>query len=251
MTNCGSASDEAGRPCLLAAAWRPAGLLYLALVLAGLAAGLWPESIVPTPRDVRSAVLPTLRTVAVAQVAFVLLIHPLVILTRSQRGTIRRYWPEVLVESAALLVVTAPLYLAAAYLADAVAADVVRAAIYVVCLWTFAWSAGKWLTAGRRARWAVLLILLLAAAGMPAGYYIIREFLAPAVPAEWIWNAGPATFAWQAAASRDPSWFPRPLWAALLWPGLAALGVLLDLALPKVPATQESAGGAQSPLQGR
>ena len=239
-TTCDSARAEPRRPGRLrAAVWRPAGLLYLAAMLAGLAAGLWPEAIVPRSRQLAAAPLPTLQTLAVAQVAFILLIHPLVILHRSSRGPITSYWPQTVVESAGMLLVTAPLYVAAAFLADAVAADVIRTALYVLCLWTVSWAAGKHLAFRHRGHWAILLVLWVLALGGPAAYYIARELLTTPARATWLWHLSPATFAWQTAQARQGGYLPTPIWPALIWPGLAAIAVGCDALLPK-PAKESA-----------
>ncbi|MCD6304470.1 MAG: hypothetical protein J7M21_05860, partial [Planctomycetes bacterium] len=98
----------------LAGAWRPAGLLYLAACLAGLAVGLWPQSIWPSRAEVPAAPLPTLAALAVAQVLFILLAHPIVLLPRSEAGIRPGFWTGAVAESLAWLLVTLPLYAAAA-----------------------------------------------------------------------------------------------------------------------------------------
>lgn len=225
-----ASTDSAGG--LLAAAWRPAGLLYLAAVLAGLAAGLFPEAIAPSKDAYRPAPLPVLQTVAVAQVAFILLVHPLIILARSHRGCGRRYFPGVLIESGVWLLLAAPFYAAGAYLADAVAADCVRTVIAVVCIWPLAWVAGDCLRSARAWRSPTVLILLLAAVGLPAAYYVAREFV-PSADADWLWHLAPATFVWEAAGSHGESLLPGPAWALLVWPAVAAAGLLARLLLAK------------------
>jgi len=234
---CGSGPDGPGgetggaggdrRQSILAAAWRPAGLAYLACLLAAMAGGLWPEVLYPSHDALRPAPLPVLRALAVGQVGFFLLVYPLVLLRRADRGQVRRYWAEAAVESAGLMVVAVPFYVAAAYLADAVAADVVRVAVYVGCLMPLSWSAGAWFRSPR-ATSIVVLAVLAAALGLPAAYYISREFLA-AEAGNWLWRLAPATFAWQLAGSRAGSWLPGPAWAVLLWPALAAAAVLARL----------------------
>ena len=152
-----------------AAAWSPAGAAYLALLLAGLAVGLWPEAIYVSKSGLPAAPPPALRVVALVQVAYVLLIYPLVLLARARRAAADpdpgaaailgrreradaggRYLLACAVESAVLLLAAVPFYVAAAWFADAVAADVVRTAICVACLFPIAWSAGAWLRSSRR-----------------------------------------------------------------------------------------------------
>jgi hypothetical protein len=205
---------------LLAAAWRPAGLVYLAVCLAALLVGLHPQAIYPSRTEVQAAPLPALQALATAQVLFLLLVHPLIVLRRSERDAIRRYWAETLVESLTWLAVTVPFYAAAAWLADATATDVIRTLVCLLLLWPLTWSAGSILRAGKAARPAVILLMLIVAA-LPAAYYITREFLG-VFPSDWLWDLAPATFIWQAAASRAGGVVPTPLWPLVLWLVVAA-----------------------------
>jgi len=214
---------------LPAAAWRPAGAVYLAFCLAGLAAGLWPEAVFLSRDPAAGAPLPTLKTLAASQIAFGLLVWPLVVLARAQRGPRRRYWGGAVAEMIIYLVLAGPFYVAAAYLADAVATDVVRSAIYVACVWTLAVAAGAQLGSGKPGR--VVVVLVLAALGLPAAHYVALEFITPE-SARLLGRLSPATFAWSASASRGPSWYPQPLWAAIVWPAAAAAGVFLFMLLP-------------------
>lgn len=202
------------------AAWRPAGLIYLGVCVASLAAGLYPQAIYPSRRDILPAPLPALQTLLVGQTLFILLVHPLILLARTQPESPGRYWRRTVAESAVWLAATAPLYVAAAWLANAEAGDVIRAAAWLACLWPVAWAAGWLLRARPAARTAVVLALLLAAA-MPAGYYVVLEFLRP-WPTGWLWQLAPATFAWQIARSRAGTLLPQPAWAVLIWPAIAA-----------------------------
>jgi len=217
------ASTESSRLASLAAAlWRPAGLFYLAACIGGLAVGLWPGAVRPPGGVSFAAPLPTLRALAVAQGAFVLLVHPLILMRRSPR----RYWSGAIVETAGLVLVTVPFYVAAAWLGNAVPADVVRCGVYAICLWPVAWVAGA-LLHRRRLAAGVLILLLIAAFGLPAAFYLALEFLSGAGVSDWFWRLAPATFAWDNAASRLGWVWPRPLWATLVWPGLAAAGLVI------------------------
>ena len=236
MTSMSRTGHRESSGSLFAAAWRPAGVLYLAFCLAGLAAGLWPRAIFVPRGDAGGAPLPALKTLVVAQIAFGLLVWPLGALRRARLGAARRYWSAAIAEAAVYLVLAVPFYIAAAYLADAVAEDVVRAVIYVACVWTLPLAAGAHLAAGRPGRGAVMLVLLLAAMGLPAAHYIALEFLAPP-SAEFLSRLSPATFAWAASASRGAAWYPQPLWAILVWPAVAAAATfLLMLIRPAPPA---------------
>jgi hypothetical protein len=237
-------------------------LLYLACCLIGLALGLWPEAVRPSLEDIRTAPLPTLRCVALAQVAFILLVYPLVLasrlgphgpppqmpgpekalaparetgapdplaVARETRPTDKFYWLSAALESVVFLVISVPFYVPAAWLGDAVAPDAVRAALCVAAMFPVAWVAGALLARGP-GRGAVLTVLLLVAVGLPAAWYVALEFL-PRLRADWLVHLAPATFTWQQAASRLPSWTPHPLWAWLLWPLLAALAGVIPTVL--------------------
>jgi len=205
---------------VLTALWPPAGVIYLAVLVAAMAAGLWHEAIYPPREALQPAPLPTLQTLAVGQVAFFLLIYPLILLRRSCRQPIRPNLARRVVEAAGLFAVTVPFYLAASYLGDAVASDVIRVALYVACLVPLSLVAGS-LLARARAAPAVLLGMLIVAMGLPAAYYLAREFFA-ASAGGWLWQLSPASFAWELARARGGGCLPGPAWAVLVWPGVAA-----------------------------
>jgi hypothetical protein len=208
--------------------WRAGGLVYLAFCLAGLAAGLWYEAIYPSRLDVVPAPLPVLRALAVAQAAFILLAHPVILLGRCERGHVRRFLLEAALETAVLLAVTAPFYVAAAFLGDATRIDVVRTVAYLACLGPLGWAAGYVMCL--RPRWRSFIVaLMLAIVALPAVYYILREFL-PMVHAAWLWPLAPLTAAWDVAASRQASYWPPLTWTTFAWLGLAlAMGILANV----------------------
>jgi hypothetical protein len=230
--------------------WRPAGLIYVAFLLAGLLAGLWPDAIYPPRYGVSPAPLPTLRTILLAQIAFALVAQPLIYMRRGQCGQVANFWVEIIAETAAMFVVAAPFYYVAAYLADATLQDALRTAVYAGCLWFAAWavSAHAW-QPGRTQLGRTLAVVagLVIFLGLPAVYYLGKEFLWPdAMP--WANATGPggdrlgrlywltpALQAWDVAASRTGHWLPQPLWAALAWPGAAICERLLKtiVARPK------------------
>jgi hypothetical protein len=221
----------------LSAALRPAIVLYLIACLAALAAGLWPQAIRGEAYEARGAPVPALRALAVGQVGFLLLVYPLVFLARQKGvrnlfGAEKRFLtpfsltPFSSIEWAAFLAATTPAYYAAAFFQDATATDVVRTAIYVTCLLPVSWSAGTWLS-WRRCRPVVVAAMAVIALGLPAAYYIARDFLAVSpAGATWLWHLSPATFAWTTAGPRQAAWLPKPVWALLVWP-LAAAAVAL------------------------
>ncbi len=229
--NMPDANDRKVSGGLLGAAWRPAGVLYLAFCLAGLAVGLWPEAVFVS-RGIQAAPLPVLRILAVAQIAFALLVWPLVVLRRAQQGATMRYWAGAIVETGVFLLVAVPFYIAAAYFADAVAADVVRTAVYVACVWIFSLAAGAHLAGGRGGSIVMMLVLVSAALGLPAAHYIALEFGTVSSVA-LLGRISPATFAWTVSASRGASWRPEPLWAAIIWPAAGAALACLAMLLTK------------------
>jgi hypothetical protein len=238
--------------------WQGAGLWYLGFCLAGVAAGLWPEAILPSKAGPRPLPLPTLGTLALAQAAFFLLVYPLVIFRRCDGGSRcdggQRYdcaaaipgrrvrkkigCVPIFGETVVLLIVSAPFYYVSAYLADAVPVDAFRAVIGVACLIPLSWSAAAWLCRGGLWRAAAGVLLLVAALGLPAATYIAAETLKP----EWadaLWRFSPATFLWQNCDSRLAGVLPRPLWTGVIYLALAAVMFLLTL-MSKSSASQEA-----------
>jgi len=227
-------------------AWRRAGWLHAVACLLGLAGGLWPAAIVS---DLGWELLagpgrppPALQGVAVGQVGFLFLVYPLALLWRQERRgeapRLRTLGPE----AGLILLSAAPFYVGATYLADATSADVLRLVLALAALWAPAVVAGVYLARGP-GRSAALLVLLAAALGLPAAAYAAYDWLGGEA---WrvLWDAGPATFAWSAAASRGATWWPRPMWAWLLWPGLALAAGLARWLLPRGAALRGPAGGA-------
>lgn len=233
-----STNALAGRS-LLWAPWRGGAAIYLAVLAGAMAIGLWPASIYPSRDAFPPAGLPVLQMLAVGQVGFVLLIYPLILLARRRREGMWTHLPvwcaaTMVVESAWMLAAAAPFYVAGAYLADATTVDAVRTAGYVALVFPVAWSAQGWLAGGPASRSCGLVAMLIAAIGLPAAYYISREFfgVAPQGGGDWLLRLGPGTFAWATARSRQGSWFPRPLWAALVWPTIATAAAVGRALLP-------------------
>jgi len=222
-----TASD---RDSVLSAAWRPGGVIYLVLCLAGLAAGLWPDAIYPSRLDVRPAPLPVLQTLALAQVAFVLLAGPLLAAGEHERSRGGAYIARTCLASIVYLLVATPFYVAAIFLADATVTDVARTVLCVASLMPLAWAGGAWLHGGA-GRSVTLIVLLLIGFGLPAAYYIAIEFLQGVGSAEWLWRLAPATFTWDNAASQGASLLPQPLWVICVWPIAAAGAGLLRVML--------------------
>lgn len=207
-------------------AWRPGALLYLAFLLAALAVGLWADDVFPLRSHAGRTALPTLKALAVAQAAFIFLVHPLLLARRCAGAGGGAFWGARAAESGVMLAVAVPFYAAGAWLADAVWTDCLRVAISIALLWPVSWSAGRAL-AGRRATSAVLIMLWTAALGLPWAYYIAREFVSSWTGARLLWLLGPTTFVWDAAGSRGQTWWPQPIWPILVWLAFAAaLGLL-------------------------
>jgi len=234
-----ASTDPSGPRGRLPCPWQPAGLAYMAALLAGLAIGLWPETLWPAMEPRPAPPLPTLQTLAVAQLMFFLLVYPMVLLKRfapraadpGQAGAKRPYWRTVVPESLLLLALAGPFYLPAAFLADATATDALRCAICVASFLPLAWLAGAHLARARRGASAVTLALLVVALGLPAACYVAIEFLTPSA-AHWASTATPAMIVWRNAAARIDSLWPQPLSAALAWPAVAALAAALGLIIP-------------------
>lgn len=243
-------------PCF----WSASGVGYLLVLLAGLAAGLWPRALYASDTPAAGAALPTLQTLAIAQIAWLLLVWPVVLSRRvlngaaadvrreaaasalpgaaapgerpkeglSPNGAARATFPAwVRYALAALgvrLVLAVPFYVVAAWLADATAADAARTGLFVVCLAPLATAAGAYLGSRRPGRSWVLLAMMVLVLGLPWACYLSREFWLAAGSAEWLGHLTPATGAWSVAASRQAIWLPRPLWVPAIY--LAAAAVL-------------------------
>jgi len=203
--------------------WRRPGLLYLLMLLAGLAAGLWPEAIYRPHVADSSPVLPALPCLAVAQVAYLLGAHPLVLWSRRQSE--RFSWRFTVCESALLAVLAGPLLLMAAYVSDVGWADVLRTELALVLLMPLAWAAGAG-AASPAARSLVSLAMLLVTAGLAATWYVVSEFV-PSADAGVLWQLGAFTYAWDNAAHRG-AWYPQPAWPVLAYlaAGVAWLAVI-------------------------
>ncbi|MFB3893587.1 MAG: hypothetical protein ACE15C_16360 [Phycisphaerae bacterium] len=192
-------------------------LIYLAFLLAGLACGLWPDWIFPPAGEVYTGPLPTLRTVAVAQAAFILLVWPVVAIRRSVRAGTRDEGlatrsketgqrAETVDAPSRYSLVASPysqapsryslapspffqvpetlFYMIATipfYLAAAYLGDATaRDVVRSAIGILLLWPVG-WaagvLVARPAARPAVIILMLIIALGLPAACYIVREFL--------------------------------------------------------------------------
>jgi hypothetical protein len=210
----------------LGSVWGPAGALHALCCLAGLAAGLWPGTIHPSGFDTRSAVLPTLRTVAVAQIAFFWLVYPLVLLRRRVRPGISPGWRAVVVEPPVILLTAIPFYVMAAALGNATLWDVLRVALYVASGWPVVWAAWMWLRLPS-ARTPVMLAMALVVLAGPAVAYMLLEFVTSGYRA--VFNAAGVLRAWS-LGGRSETLVTRPYWTWLLWPTVGLLAMLAGIA---------------------
>ncbi len=202
-------------------------MLYLAMCLAGLAVGFWPDALWRWSEEFPNQPLPALQCLFVAQVGFVLLAYPLVLLRRGRKSPRAPYLRQVVPETLGFFALVVPLYVAAGFVSDVTLVDGARAAMFVACLFPLAWASGYCMRGKPRAAGPVVVFMLVAAIGLPAGYYIGREFLdiAPrGAAAEILWRVAPATFAWETSSPRQGDWLPRPLWAMAVWP-VAAIAI--------------------------
>jgi len=67
---------------------------------------------------------------------------------------------------------------------------------------------------------ALILLCVVLALGLPAGYYLCLEFLPESQASEFFRLVSPVTFAWETSASRQPL-LPQPAWPFLVYPLLA------------------------------
>ncbi len=201
------------------------------MLLAGLAVGLWPEAIHQSQAHRRGAPLPVLQAVAVAQCAYFLLVWPIILAFRSDSRHGAPRAGGAIAESALLLVVAIPFYVAAGYFADATVADLARTAVAVCGGLPLAWACGLWMATCCPARPAALAAALTLAVGGAAGYYVVGEFLGggSAAAARVLWQISPITFAWSVAQSQAGHWLPRPLWPLAAWALIAAVAGLVNL----------------------
>ncbi len=233
MDNVSSASTDPGALPVTVPARAGIGgatlLAYLAFCLAGLALGFWPGAVYASSRvDIPSAPLPALQCLCVAQAAFILLAHPILLARRGGRGCRITF---CVAESLVCLAATGPFYFVVAWLGDATAIDVCRSVVNIAMLWPIAWAAGVCISRGLGG--ATLLTLLVICLGLPAGWYICTDFL-PGLNAGWLWNLAPLANAWTQAASHGLACWPTPIWPALAWSALAAAtGLVLLMVLKR------------------
>ena len=196
--------------------WTPGGVAWLAVSVVALAAGLFPELIVPSQAAAGAMPLAVMRTLAVGEVGFLWLIYPLILARRPAIGGRRRAVVDAFGEAVLWMIVAAPLWATAAYLSDGTLQDALRSVLSVLAAFPVAWALAALFRRGASGVSVATLVAVLAVFGGVAGDYLVVMF-GPAAP-EWIESAFPVTFAWSAAAQRQVSWTPQPLWAWVMWP---------------------------------
>ena len=213
--------------------------LWSAVMLAGLALGLWPRAV--TPRVNPTFPPPTLQAMVAALGVFLLLIWPLRVLARSARGATDT-GGRLAVEGLTYLLAATPLLAIAAHLADANVTDVARSILWLLALWPLAFGAALWLR--RSTPELVLMDLLLIVLGLPAAAYVAGEWmvLSPGGPAEALARLSPVLFGWRVAASRQATVLPHPVWPMLVWLAVGLAAVLIALWAPHKPSTAASRG---------
>jgi hypothetical protein len=210
--------------------WLPAGLAWGTVNLAALAVGLFPQIIIAPDVAGAMVVPPALRTLAVGQVAFLLLAYPLILSRRMAKPSLAPTRVAVVMEAVLWMLAAAPFLATAGYFCDATVQDVVRTAVFTASAFVAGWGlaalAGMWAGAAGMA----VLIGVMAVLGGAGANYMAMEFW-PASPLEWLWRACPVTFAWSLAGARQQSWIPLPIWAWLIWPGAGVVLMFVALVL--------------------
>jgi hypothetical protein len=231
--NMHSAENSPAPSGALSFAWRPAGLIYLAVMLIALAVGLWPGSIRGAGYAYSSALVRAVQTLVIAQVVFYLLIYPVIALFRASSKRGWRWWPDAVVEMFFWTLVAAVFFVPAVWLSCSVPSDAIGGAVYVCSLWPMAWVCGLWLASHKRGGAMVMLISVFAAIGLPWLWYVSAEFFPAAGWCEALWKLCPATHAWDVAAPRGVGGGLTPFWSIAVWPAIAAAMFALWVIVPE------------------
>ena len=205
-------------------------------LLAGMVVGFWPEAIYLPHISTASPVLPVLETLAVAQVSYLLLGYPLVLWSRRRCGAKGSYLTAA-GEAGLMLLTGLPLLIVGAFFSDGGWHDVLRVELLCVTLLPLSLAAGLGAAQPYR-RSIVSLLMLLLTVGLPAAWYIATEFV-PVADSSWLWQPGPATYAWQ-NAQRGPGWLVQPLWPAMIYLGAGLAWMAADGLLRGAPSRKTS-----------
>jgi hypothetical protein len=217
------------------ALWRPAGLVYLVVMLLGLGAGLWPGIITGAGNPYSRSPNPIVQTLVVANVMFYLLVYPLIVLFRASKNPRMRFWPDTLVETLFWMFVSAAFFVPGVWLSGSVPYDAVRGMGYVCGLLPMAWICGSWLGSRRSGRAVVLFVSVFSVIALPWLWYVSIEFFSVTGWHEALWNLCPVTHAWSLASPHagEVGASPLPFWALIVWPIVAVVMLALSLIVPK------------------
>jgi len=211
------------------AVWRPAGIAYLVVMLAGLAVGLWPDSVRGSINPYWLTLTPAVQTLTIAQAAFCLLVYPVIVIFRARGRSAWRLWPDAIVEMLFWTAISVVFYIPAVWLSGSSPIDAIRAAAYVLSLWPLVWVFAAWVTSARPAGSLVLLVSVFAAIGLPWLWYVSAEFFFGVGWSDTLWHLCPVTCAWSISS---PGGSLAPLWALAVWPVFAAFMFAVYLVLP-------------------
>ena len=226
------AEESLGAGGALNAVWRPAGLVYLAAILIGLAVGLWPGSIRASGDPYSPVSNPAVQTLAVAHVVFYLVAYPMIALFRASGKRCERWWPDTVIETLFWTFLGAAFFVPAVWLSGSVPSDAIRGMGYVCGLWPMAWVCGMWLASRKAGGSAVMFVSIFAAVGLPWLWYVSAEFFPSAGWHEALWKLCPAMQAWDVAAARGAQGGLAPVWAIVIWPVTAAAMFALWVIVP-------------------
>ncbi|MCP4379372.1 MAG: hypothetical protein GY794_24775, partial [bacterium] len=161
-----NAEESPGAGGVFNSLWRPAGLVYLVVMLLGMGVGLWPWIITGAEPYARS-INPIVQTLVVANVLFYLLIYPLIVLFRASKKTRMRFWPDTLVETLFWMFVSIVFFVPGVWLSGSVPCDALRGMGYVCGLLPMAWICASWLGSQRTYRAVVLFVSVFSAIALP------------------------------------------------------------------------------------
>jgi len=227
------AEEPSGTGGALDAAWRPAGLLYLAVMLIALAVGLWPGGIRGSVDPYSPSLTPAVQTLAVGQVGFYLVVYPVIVLFRaapSKRPW--RWWPDTVIETFFWTLLGAAFLVPAVWLSGSGVSDAIRGMVYVCAIWPMAWVCGAWLASRKAGGSAVMFVSILAVMGLPWLWYVSVEFFPVTGWHEALWKLCPVTQAWDVASPRGGGGGLSPVWAIVFWPAVAAAMFALWVIVP-------------------
>ena len=217
---------------VLEAMCRPAGIAYLAVMFIGLVVGLRPDSIRGAHVPYSQFSVRAVQTLAVAQVAFYLLVYPVITLFRMSGQRSWRCWPDAIVEALFWAVITSVFYVPAVWLSASSPVDAIRATGYVCCFWPLAWVCSLWLVSGKPAASLLMCISVFTALGLPWLWYVSAEFFPGAGFSDVLWDISPLTRCWDIAAPSSSGTPLGPIWSIILWPILAVVLFALWIIMP-------------------